>query len=831
MELGNIKHGLIRAKLEVMKVALSTKQIRENIEVKLKRHFLKTIDTATEEQVYQAVALCVRDMIVDQGVVSGQKIEKTHSKRLYYLSAEFLMGRALVNNMINLGVYKNYKQALSELGFSIDKIEEQENDAGLGNGGLGRLAACFLDSLATLNMPVMGAGIRYEYGLFKQHIVDGEQVEVPDDWIEIGNPWEIERSEEQVEVHYEGTVEEVWTDKGLEIIHKNYQTVYAVPYDMLVVGYQSDVPATLRLWSARTSTTFDLCSFNKGDYVCSLQQKELAESISKVLYPEDDHIAGRMLRLKQFYFLASATMQTMVRSHKAKYGSVKTLPDYAVIQINDTHPTMAIPELMRILMDEEHLSWDEAYDITHRVFNYTNHTIMQEALETWPEQFIQTLMPRIYAIIKALHDQFSRTLWEAYSGDWDKISNMSIIAYDEVRMANLCIAVCSHVNGVSHLHGMILKTKTFRDFYVLMPNKFTAITNGITQRRWLAEANPKLAELMSAHIGSGFIKDYREFDKLKDFLNDKAFLDAFMAVKKENKQRLAEHVYKTQQIELDTNAIFDVQAKRLHEYERQLLKAIHMISLYNRFCSDPEYTLPAPVTFLFAAKASPGYSKAKSIIRLINAISEKVNHDPRTKGKMQVVFLENYDVSLAQVLIPATDISEQISTAGREASGTGNMKFMMNGAVTLGTMDGANVEIFEQVGEDNIFIFGAKAEEISRMETDNSYDPKTYYESNLELKAAVDRLTDGSLLEDKDRFASLYQSLLYGDYDRADKYFVLYDFDAYKEAFLRIVTAYTDTDKWSKMAAVNTARSGIFSSDRTIQEYDRLMWGLRPLND
>ena len=762
-------------------------------------------------------------------MASNKKINETDTKRLYYLSAEFLMGRALVNNMINLGVYGEFKKALGEMGFSIEKIEEQENDAGLGNGGLGRLAACFLDSLSTMNMPVMGSGIHYEYGLFKQKIINGEQVEVPDDWITGGKPWEIDRSEEQVEVRYEGTIEEVWSENGLKIIHRNYQTVYAVPHDMPVVGYRSHVPATLRLWSARSSNAFDLHSFNKGDYVNALKQKELAESISKVLYPEDDHIAGRMLRLKQFYFLSSATMQTMVRDHKAKYGSVRTLPEHVVVQINDTHPTLAIPELMRILMDEEHLGWGEAYDITHRVFNYTNHTIMPEALETWPEQFIKTLMPRIYSIIRAINDRFSQKLWQAYPGDWDKISRMSIIAYDEVRMANLCIAVCSHINGVSHLHGVILKTKIFRDFYVMMPEKFTAVTNGVTQRRWLAEADPKLTELMSDYIGSDFIKDYRQFEKLGDHLGNKKLLDDFLLVKKENKQRLAEYVYRTQKVELNPDSIFDVQAKRLHEYKRQMLKVIHILSLYNRFCTDPKFKLPAPVTFLFAAKAAPGYRKAKSIIRLINAVSDLVDKEPRTKGKIQALFLENYDVSLAQRLIPATDISEQISTAGREGSGTSNMKFMMNGAVTLGTMDGANVEIFERVGKDNIFIFGAKSEEISRLESENSYNPKMYYENNAELHAALDRFVDGSLLEDKSSFASLYQSLLTGDYDRADKFFVLYDFEAYKKAFLNIVTAYTDRTRWSKMAVTNIAKSGYFSSDRAIEEYNRLIWGLSPL--
>jgi starch phosphorylase len=810
-------------------LAYSAKQIKESIEKKLKRHYFKTTANATEEQVYQSAALCVRDMIVDEWISSEENFSARHGKRLYYISAEFLMGRALVNNLINMGIYAEFEQALSELGFPIMRIEEQENDAGLGNGGLGRLAACFLDSLSTLNLPVTGSGIRYEFGLFKQQIEGGEQVEAPDDWIREDNPWDVERPEEQVEVRFEGSVEEVWSETGLKIIQKNYQSVYAVPYDMPVIGYRSHTPATLRLWSARAANAFDLCSFNKGDYVCALKQKELAESISKVLYPEDDHVAGRMLRLKQFYFLASATVQTMVRDHKARHGTVYTLPEHAVVQINDTHPTLAIPELLRILMDEEHLGWDEAMDIARRVFNYTNHTIMPEALESWPEQFIKMLLPRVHAIIRTINDQFSQKLWRVYSGDWDKISRMSVIAYDEVRMANLCIAVCGHVNGVSQLHGTILKTKTFRDFYVLMPEKFTAVTNGITQRRWLAEANPRLTELMSDTIGSGFISDYRQFEKLNGHLADRKFLDAFMSVKNENKKRLAQFVSETQQVDLNPDAIFDVQAKRLHEYKRQLLKALHILILYNRMCADPEFSLPTPVTFLFAAKASPGYVKAKSIIRLIHAIGDKVNSNPRTRDKLQVVFLKNYDVSLAQLLIPATDISEQISTAGREASGTGNMKFMMNGAVTLGTMDGANIEIFERVGGSNIFIFGAEAEEIARMEAENSYDPRALYERTPDIRVALDMLIDGSLTEDRGRFEALYHSLLSGDFDRADKYFVLYDFQVYDEAFARIVAAYTDRAGWSAMAASNTARSGYFSSDRTIEEYNRQIWGLSPL--
>ena len=688
------------------------KQLKQIIEGKLNRYYGRTLENASHEEVFQAVALSLRDRILERWVKASEEMEQREFKTLYYMSAEFLMGRALVNNMINLGLLEDYRAVLTDIGFPLERLEEEESEAGLGNGGLGRLAACFLDSLSTLNMPVIGSGIRYEYGIFRQRIINGEQVEVPDDWTAKGDVWEIERREEQVEVRFDGTVEEVWTEDGLTIHHKNYQAVLAVPYDMPVIGYDSRMPATLRLWRAECPV-FDLQSFNKGDYGCMVQQRELAETISKVLYPEDNHIAGRMLRLKQYYFLASATMQHMVREHKKRFGDVRTLPDRVVLQINDTHPALSIPELLRILLDEEKLGWDEAYGIVSRIFNYTNHTVMQEALEAWPEQMFKQLLPRVYTIVTAINDRFSQKLWKAFPGDWDKISKMSVIAYDEIRMANMCIAVCSHVNGVSQLHGEILKTRTFRDFYVIMPEKFLAVTNGVTQRRWLAAANPALTELISGRIGNGFLKDYRELERLKPLAGDPSFLRDFEQVKLQSKKRLAEYVKKTQGVELNPASIFDVQAKRLHEYKRQLLKVLHILYLYNRYTQDEHFSLPEPVTFLFAAKASPAYIKAKNIIRLINVVSEMVQANPRTKDNIRVLFLENYNVSLAELLIPAADISEQISTAGREASGTGNMKFMLNGAVTLGTMDGANVEIFEQVGVDNIFIFGARAEEIA----------------------------------------------------------------------------------------------------------------------
>ena len=802
-------------------------KIKGIIEGKLKRYYGRALENASDEEMFQAVAMSIRDIILERGVEANAEIEKKGLKKLCYLSAEFLMGRALVNNMINLGLLSDYRAVMTEIGYPFEKLEEQENEAALGNGGLGRLAACFLDSLSTLNLPVTGYGIRYEYGMFCQRIVDGKQTEVPDDWTAKGDIWEIERREEQIEVRFEGTVEEVWTDDGMTVAHKNYQTVVAVPYDMPVIGYDSHTPARLRLWRAECPAVFDLHSFNKGDFVSMLRQKELAESISKVLYPRDNHITGRMLRLRQYYFLASATMQCMVRDHKKLYGDVRTLPEKVVIQINDMHPALAIPDLMRILIDEESLGWDDAYGIVSRVFNYTNHTVMQEALAAWPEQLFKSMLPRVYAIISEINERFNQKLCKAFPEDRDKIAHMSIIAYDEIRMANMCVAVCHVVNGVSQLHGKILKTRTFRDFYVMFPGKFTAITNGITQRRWLAAANPALCTLIADHIGDKFIRDYHELERLKPLVEDQRFLADFASVKQQNKRRLAEHVYKQQGVTLDADSVFDVQAKRLHEYKRQLLKVLHILYLYNRFTGNEGYSLPRPVTFLFAAKASPAYRRAKSIIRLINAVSALVQSHPRTRDNIRVAFLENYNVSLAELLIPAADISEQISTAGCEASGTGNMKFMLNGAVTLGTMDGANIEIFDAVGEDNIFIFGARAEEIAWMETENLYHAKNYFDRNADIRDAVSRLVDGTLPGvGKDWFQEIYQSLLFGDYDRADKYFLLYDFDAYRTAFENILAAYTDTPAWTRKAAVNTASAGYFSVDRTIDDYNRMIWGL-----
>ncbi|NLA40044.1 MAG: glycogen/starch/alpha-glucan phosphorylase [Smithella sp.] len=805
-------------------------KIKDIIEGKLKRHYGRTLENASDEDMFQVTAMSVRDIMLERGVGANNTVEKKGRKKLCYLSAEFLMGRALVNNLINLGLLAEYRTVMAEIGYPFEKLEEQEMEAALGNGGLGRLAACFLDSLSTLNLPVTGYGIRYEYGMFRQRIVDGQQTEVPDAWTAKGDIWEIERRDEQIEVRFDGTVEEVWTDGGMTCEHENYQTVLAVPYDMPVIGYDSHTPVTLRLWRAECPSAFDLHSFNKGDFVCMLKQKELAESISKVLYPQDDHMTGRMLRLRQFYFLASATMQCIVREHKKRFGDVRTLPDKTVVQINDLHPALAIPELIRILIDEEGLGWDDAYAMAGRMFNYTNHTVMQEALAAWPEHVFRSMLPRVYAIVAEISERFNGRLWQAFSQDRDKIDQLAIIAHDEVRMANLCVAVCHRVNGVSQLHGRILKTRTFRDFYVMFPGKFTAITNGITQRRWLAAANPDLCKFIADHIGDKFLRDYNELERLRPLADKPRFLADFAEVKRRNKLRLAEQVMKQQGIVLDPDSVFDVQAKRMHEYKRQLLKVLHIFHLYNHFTGDAGYALPRPVTFLFAAKASPAYWRAKNVIRLINAAAALVESHPRTRENIRVAFLENYNVSLAERLIPAADISEQVSTAGYEASGTGNMKFMLNGAVTLGTMDGANIEIFERVGPDNIFIFGAGAREIDRMETAGSYRPKDLFDQDEDIRDAVSRLVDGTLPGvAPDQFQDIYHSLLFGDYNRADRYFLLYDFDAYRVAFDKVLAAYTEEPAWTKRAVINTACAGFFSADRTIGEYNRQIWGLEPI--
>ncbi len=808
-------------------------QIIAGIKSNLLNQFGKTVENATRAQIYLACTLVARDEIMSRWVKSKEREQSAAGKKLYYLSVEFLPGRAMSNNLLALGETETYRAALEELGCSINEIEDAEADPGLGNGGLGRLASCFLDSLATLDYPAMGCGIRYEYGLFRQRIIDGAQVEVPDSWLDDmgGYPWEICVPEDEVQIRFGGQVEEHWEPDGLKIVHTGYSVVNAVPYDLPIPGYHTENVGTLRLWSARSPKRIDMDRFSRGEYMGAMEDKELAEVISKVLYPCENHKEGKSLRLKQHYFFTSATIQYIVREHKRRYGTLANLADKVVIQINDTHPALAIPELLRILLDEEGMEWKSACDIVQKVFHYTNHTVMSEALERWPEQLFKELLPRIYSIVSAINEDFCKKLWKFYPGQWQKIGSMAILGYGEVRMANLCIAMSSRVNGVSQLHGEILKQDVFRDFFVVEPWKFLGITNGITPRRWIMDANPSLSALVSETIGDGWKTDLSELKKLEPYAVDPAFTERFAAVKAENKRRFAAWMQEKQGMTLDPSMRFDVQSKRAHEYKRQLLNILHVIYLYDKLMTDSTFDME-PVTFLFAAKASANYDMAKQIIKLINVMSRKIAKAPaRVREKLNVVFVENYNVTSAELLIPAADVSEQISTAGKEASGTGNMKFMLNGAVTIGTLDGANVEMLEQVGVENIFIFGLTAQEVDRLNRYGSYSASSVYESNASIRRVLDYLINGELdLCGSRAFSDLYHVLLFGQNGtKADPYLVLKDFPAYAEAHRKIEAAWQDRPGWLRRAVLNTARSGFFSSDRTIEEYNEKIWHLEKL--
>ncbi len=807
--------------------------IKNAIVGKIQRYNGLTIEEASKAQIYRAVAVTVRDQIMQKVVTSRELRKRQKGKRLYYLSVEFLMGRAMYCNMLNLLSTKEYKEALSELGIDIKDILQEEPEPGLGNGGLGRLAACFMDSLSSLNLPAMGCTIRYEYGLFRQKIVDGQQVEMPDSWLDNGNVWETAVMEDACEVHFGGYVEEREVDGVKRYIPRDYYTVEAVPYDMPVVGYDAVAVNPLRMWSARSPKKLDLGSFGEGRYVQASEEIELAEAISKVLYPEDRHYEGKMLRLKQHYFFTSASLQYILKEYKREYGNdMSKLPEKVVIHINDTHPGMAIPELMRLLIDEEGLGWDEASAIVQKTIAYTNHTIMAEALEKWPVNMVQQLLPRVYQIICEMNRRLCERLWNFFPGDWDRIARMAIVSYDNVHMANMCVAMSYSVNGVSQLHGQILKDETFHDFNLVMPEKFSAITNGITHRRWLMSCNPGLTNLICDAIGKDWIRQPEKLSALKPFADDASFREKFAKVKQQNKERLSAMLKERQGVSVDPSFIYDVQAKRLHEYKRQMLNALHILVLYNRIVNDESFTME-PRVFIFGAKASPGYYRAKQVIRMICALSELIKKHPRARKMLQVVFLENYDVSSAEVLIPAAEVSEQLSTASKEASGTGNMKFMMNGAVTIGTMDGANVEISEQVGMDNIYIFGMRSDTVRDMYRENTYNPMSIYESNQEIRLAMTQMIDGTLMPaNPAALQDLYHSLLLGSWgSMGDSYFVLKDFGSYSMAQRRLNADYADRDKWLKMAVINTAMSGIFSSDRTIREYNDTIWHLEPLGN
>ena len=808
---------------------MSVAEIKQSIIEKLEGNFGCEVSDATQGQLYQAIATTVREEVLRRRTASRGERKRQRAKKLYYLSAEFLVGRAMHNNMVSLVNEPNYMQALSELGVDKRLLFEQEPEPGLGNGGLGRLAACFLDSLTTLELPAMGCTIRYEYGLFKQKIVDGFQVEMPDNWLEHGNMWEIARPDQAVEVHFGGYVEEVQDGGKMYFRLQNYSTILAVPYDMPVLGYDTNMVNMLRTWAAKSPKDIDMQSFNRGQYARAMEERELCEIISKVLYPGDNHYQGKELRLKQQYFLSSASVQYAVRDFEKTYGpNWKIFPDKVAIHVNDTHPGMAIPELMRVLIDEKGLNWEEAEDITRRTFAYTNHTVMAEALEKWPEDMVRLQIPRIYMILQEMNRRLCEKLWSAYPGQWERIGHMAIIAYGQVHMANLCVSYSHTVNGVSQIHADILRKSTFNDFYLMRPNQFLGITNGITHRRWLIQSNPGLSSLIDEAIGDAWRKDCSLLTDIKPFANDAAFQQKFAAVKRANKEYLAEILKARQGVEINPDTIFDVQAKRLHEYKRQLMNALSILMLYNRIVEDPNFTCE-PRTYLFGAKAAPGYYRAKLIIKLINAISQLVAKHPRASKMIKVVFMENYCVSLAEALIPAADVSEQLSTAGKEASGTGNMKFMMNGAITIGTLDGANIEIMQAAGRENIYIFGLNAEEVEQGYS--TYRSSEIYETNPAIRRALEQLIDGTLCPENPRmFQDIYHALLFGDGGgMADPYFVLKDLPSYARAQKQLGDDYAKREQWLSRAIMNTATSGIFASDRTISEYNELIWHLPKL--
>ena len=800
------------------------KMIRENV----KTLYRKTLESASAEELYQAVVFAIRDVITDKWIQTHEEYHKQDVKVVYYLSMEFLMGRFFGNSLINLGMYEEVAEVLQELGVDYNMVEDAEPDPGLGNGGLGRLAACFLDSLSTLQLPAYGCGIRYHYGIFEQKIENGYQVEAPDNWLENGDPWGIKRNEYAVEVKFGGNVRAVPKENGeYRFIQENYQSVIAVPYDYPVIGYGNNTVNTLRLWEARAKTKLDLKFFNEGNYQKASEQELLASTLTDVLYPADEHMQGKELRLRQQYFFISATVQRVIERFKEKHTDFHLLPEKVAFQLNDTHPSVAVAELMRVLVDENDVPWEDAWEITQKVCAYTNHTIMSEALEKWPMELFSRLLPRIYQIVEEINRRYCLTLIEKYGQNPDKLRNMAIIADGQIRMAYLAIVGSHSVNGVAALHTEILKHQELKDFYDLYPERFNNKTNGITQRRWLLHANRELSALVRETIGDGWITDLSELEKLLPYAEDDIFRRRFMEIKRANKAALAAYIKETKNIDINPDSIFDIQVKRLHEYKRQLLNILHIIGLYNRLKMNPGMDM-IPRTFIFGAKAAAGYRRAKLIIKLINSVADVINNDTTIGGKIKVVFMENYRVSLAERLIPAADVSEQISTAGKEASGTGNMKFMLNGALTIGTMDGANVEIYEEVGKDNIFIFGMSAEEVQQ-KYQNHYDPWTVYNMNQEVRMALTSLIDGTFDKDTEMFRELYDALLNGYGGRADEYFVLEDYADYARAHDDIDAAYRDQTKWAKMAIHNVAKSGKFSSDRTIQQYADEIWQLKPV--
>ena len=809
---------------------MTVDQLKELVEGKLKRHYGVEAAKASKKMVYDACAQVVRDMMMEKWFTTQKEMEEKQAKQICYLSIEFLLGRSLRNNVYNLGLTSQFEQLLSDMDASFDEICDVEQDAALGNGGLGRLAACYMDGMTAQGLPATGYTILYEHGLFKQRIIEGQQTELPDSWLDTGRSWLVTKQDEAVEVHFGGEVVEDWTDGKNTVSLKNYDTVIAVPNDMMISGYNSKTVNTLRLWQPQSPYTINMTLFNEGAYLKAMEQKAMAEVLSKVLYPEDNNYEGKSLRLKQQYFFVSASVQNIINKHMKQYGTLATLSDHIVIQINDTHPAMVIPELMRIMMDEYGMSWEEAWNITNRTVAYTNHTVMVEALERWPEEMIKRIVPRIYQIICEINRRFCEHLWTIFPGDWQKISKMAIVANNEIRMAHLSIAGSSSVNGVSELHSQILKDDCFHDFYLDTPEKFRNVTNGIAYRRWLGQGNPLLTQLIKDCIGDGFMMNPWELEKFAQFADDKTVLTKFDEIKKANKIRLAKFIEKENGIVLNPDSIFDVQAKRLHEYKRQLLNVLHILRMYFEYKDNPNMDY-VPRTFLFGAKAAPGYSRAKQIIRLIHAVADMVNNDPAVNDKMKVVFIQDYKVTVAEILMPAANLSEQISTAGREASGTGNMKFMINGAITIGTLDGANVEICEQVGKENMFLFGMLTEEVNTL-LRHGYNAMQFYQNNSWINRVVSAIQNGVGRPGHEiAFPDIANSLLFNNTGNvADPYLVLADFEDYCRAQREADRVFRNKDEWNKKAVINVAQAGIFAADRSVLDYDERIWHLTHLD-
>ncbi len=806
---------------------ISKEALKQSIVDNVKVLYKKTIDEASTEQVFQAVSYAVKDIIIDNWIKTHKAYEEKDVKVLYYMSMEFLMGRALGNNLINLGELKEVKEALDEMGFDLNAIEDEEPDPALGNGGLGRLAACFLESLSSLNYPVYGCGIRYRYGMFKQKIEDGYQVEVPDEWLKHSYPFELKRPEYACEVKFGGYVKVENVDGKDKFVQTDYNSVRAIPYDMPIVGYGNGIVNTLRIWDAEAIVNFSLSDFDKGEYQKAVEQENLARTICEVLYPNDNHYAGKELRLKQQYFFVSASVQRAVARFKEHHSDIRELPNKVVFQMNDTHPTVAVPELMRILLDEEGLNWDEAWDICSKTCAYTNHTIMAEALEKWPIDLFKRLLPRIYQIVEEIDRRFIEKVKKFYNNDETKVANMAILYDNQVRMAYMAIAGSFSVNGVARLHTEILKSRELKDFYEMESYKFNNKTNGVTQRRFLLKANPLLADWVTKRIGKDWITDLSQMRKLTPYADDELAVAEFMEIKQQNKIRLAEYIKKHNGIEVDVNSIFDVQVKRLHEFKRQLLNILHVMYLYNKLKTDPSFDM-YPTTFIFGAKAAAGYRRAKLTIKLINSVADVINNDESINGKIKVVFIEDYKVSTAEIIFAAANVSEQISAASKEASGTSNMKFMMNGAITVGTLDGATVEIVEEVGRENAYIFGLSAEEVIAYEKNGNYDPKEIFNNNEEIRTVLMQLINGYYApDDSERFREIYDSLLEDQgYDKADTYFILKDFMSYVNIQNEVNKAYQDRKTWGRKAVLQTAACGKFSSDRTVEDYVRDVWHL-----